>query len=348
VATLAATVCATAGGGAGESAEARRAPPPVSLVSSLREADVVVVARAAAARSTGYVELEVIESCKGSPGPARIAVACPAAGGVEPRQPEGCPEDGALVLAFLATQAAEPSLLPLPHLGLVSLDPTEPGEACAVTAQVDRASGDPQSLAVALRRGSGLRSGGLRRAALSDLAPLVGPADLPWLRRTIGDRAALEELRLWAVVRTASLELPELPVEVAELLEPGDGVRLRQAALRAHGARGDHADLDILRRGLADPDPAVRLAAVDAFDAPAAVALLARQLAVEGSSEVQVAIVGRLGASGTPEAMDALRALRARAPEPALLELIEVALRAAESRAPSADPPSPRSPVPPP
>lgn len=207
---------------------------------------------------------------------------------------------------------------------------------CAVAAELELASGDAAALVSALQRGTALRSRELRRAVLGDLALRVRSVELPWLRRTIADRNAPEDLRQWAVAATASLDLPELPPELAALLDRDESVGLRQAALRAHGTRGGGAELDVLRRGLDDPDPGVRLAAVDAFATPAAVSLLARHFDAERAPEVRLAIVGRLGSAGTPAALDALRALRAGATDPSLREMIDLALAAAESRAPGA------------
>jgi hypothetical protein len=288
------------------SAQPRAAGRADSLLAALAASDTALFARVRDAKEQGttlLAEVRVLETLRGPALPKRIAVQAGAQA-----QLEG---DAQL-------RVGETYLLLVRRAG----DRYEVPEGLRRT--VVPISDDTQrDAARALLRGyaanATLANPPLRAGVLEDLSHRLVPADSPFLLKLAAQRDAPDDARQFAIAGLAGLPAP-LPAALADLLRADEPVAIRQAVVNAHSAHGAR---DVVERGLADPDAAVRQTAVDSLADPQSVAVLERHFDREPAQAVKLAIVRQLGLIGTDASRAALRRVVARASDPAIRRAAE-------------------------
>jgi hypothetical protein len=183
------------------------------------------------------------------------------------------------------------------------------------------------ALDAVLRKSATLAHPQLRAGVLEDLSHRLTDADSPFLLRLATQRDVPLDARRFAIAGLAGLPGP-IPPALADLLRPDEPVAIRQAVVNAHAA---HDVRDVVERGLADPDEAVRRTAIDNLAGPRSVAVLERHFDREPAQAVKLAIVQQLGLVGTDASHAALRRLVARTSDPAIRRAAEPWLGAKET-----------------
>lgn len=296
------------------SAGARLIEPP--LADGLRAAQSIVVARVLAVGHDGEAvsaRLGVLATLKGGVGATEIRVS----------SPPGLPErllggerwfpQGGRMIALITTSKDGWTLVP--QRGRIELGDAEPTLAeirefvGGYLRAIERSEADLEAVKTYLRSRAQLSDPLLRELVLRDLGPLLTKADLPFLSRIYSDPTQPEHSRRWAVTSTGVLEPDTVPPDLEALLEPGESVELRRAVLQAFGSRDDPAYLPLLARGLEDPDPDVRVAAVQGLGFPGAVPSLRDRFEREPDHGVRLAIVRRLATIPGAEALSAVQTI---------------------------------------
>ena len=327
---------------ASATAQARGAWLP--LGEGLLAADTVVVARVLESKleSGGEsAELRVLAVLKGALDEERIQVS--ATSGIPGRPSLADPQfrKGRRLLAFLTRTPAGLSLLPVPHRATLALGDDEPtldeirGLIAGYLEALRSAEAEPEAVKLFLASRVGVGEPRLRSLVLGDLAPRLGPGDLPWLTGLFSDRSRPDPVRVWAVTQVGVIGPAVFPAEISNLLDSRESFALRRAVMAAYSGRKHPEDLPVIVLGLEDPDARVRHAAILAMGSPEAVSPLRDRFSREPELAVKLAIVRRLAVIASPDARAALRAILEAASDPQLAKTTRRAIELAESLAES-------------
>lgn len=305
---------------------ARSAGRADSLSTALEASDTALFGRVVAAKPQGSsqrADVRVLEMLRGPALPKRITVVAGA---------------GALLEGDAQLRTGETLLLLVKRTGDRFEVPAGLRRAVvpiASAAERDQArallrgyAAGGAALDALLRESATLAHPQLRAGVLEDLSHRLTSADTSFLLRLAEQRDAPLESRRFAIAGLAGLSAP-LPAALADLLRPEEPVAIRQAVVNAHAA---HKAREVVERGLADPEEAVRRTAVDNLADPQSVAALERHFDREPAQAVKLAIVQQLGLIGTDAARSALQRLVERANDPAIRRAAEPWLGASQKR----------------
>jgi hypothetical protein len=323
-----------------ESRAAREAPDRRSLAGALEQTSLAVIARVLDLRDAGgdaeLATVEILARMRGDAPTEPLRV-------VAPRGPRrGNDREGAYFapgeVSLLLLRRDGERWTPVPGFrqAHVDLDPAPAGLEAVASLLRDYAraidAGDDDERKATLKRGALIANPTIRSGVLFDLAPRLEREDSEFVRALLAPDHP-DSVRTWAVHATSALEPESFPAELRARVASDPSIGVRQAALVACGARGDRRDLPVLRIGLRDPSPEVRIVAVQAFELPETVPVFRDHYTTESSPDVRRAILGQLGHLGTAEAVEALNEIREHETDESLREHAAMAQRAAESTA---------------
>jgi hypothetical protein len=299
------------------SAQPRAAGRADSLLAALAASDTALFARVRDAKEQGttlLAEVRVLETLRGPALPKRIAVQAGAQAQLEGDAQLRVGETYLLLVRRAGDRYEVPEGL---RRTVVPISDDTQRDAARALLRGYAAGG--AALDVQLRASATLANPPLRAGVLEDLSHRLVPADSPFLLKLAAQRDAPDDARQFAIAGLAGLPAP-LPAALADLLRADEPVAIRQAVVNAHSAHGAR---DVVERGLADPDAAVRQTAVDSLADPQSVAVLERHFDREPAQAVKLAIVRQLGLIGTDASRAALRRVVARASDPAIRRAAE-------------------------